>query len=99
MRKKSSKTKRDFQPLSTHTPPERNETKLESFDQFKIDDIVWYRVSINLPKYSHGTIKEITQPANDDVTFSIWDREQGMWRFLTLKDVYREKPPRKKRGS
>lgn len=97
MRKKTTKTKRDFTaPLST--PSTRSDALiLESFDGFSVGEYAWYRVSLSMPSYSCGLIKEIRSDGAG-ATFFIWDGDRGMWRCLRREDIHRQRPPRKKRG-
>lgn len=96
MKTKTKKTKRDF---SQPQPEEKQTTyeKLTEFETFKVDEKVWFKSSLVLNRYSYGLIKEICRYQNNDVSFSVWDQNNGMWRQLRLESLLREKPPRKRR--
>jgi hypothetical protein len=97
MRKKTTKTKRDFTQVTSQVLPARESVTLENFEGFGVGDWAWYRVSLSMPSYSCGLIKEIRR-GDDGVTFFIWDGDRGMWRCLRREDIYNQRPPRKKRG-
>lgn len=96
MKSKTKKTKRDFTQPQTQDMQTAYE-KLAEFDSFKLDEKVWFKSSLVLNRYSYGLIKEICRYQNNDVSFSVWDQNNGMWRQLRLESLLREKPPRKRR--
>lgn len=97
MRKKTTKTKRDFTQVASPALPSNSSSPLDNFEGFSVGELAWYRVSLSMPSYSCGLIKEI-RTSDDGVTFFIWDGDRGMWRCLRREDIFHQKPPRKKRG-
>lgn len=98
MRKKTTKTKREFTAPETPAPYSARVKLLDSFDGFGIGEYAWYRISASEPSYSCGLIKEI-HSLTGGVSFFVWDFSRGMWRCLRREDIHRQKPPRRKRGA
>jgi hypothetical protein len=97
MKKKTQKTKRDFsQPQAEEKT--NNFQAITEFKGFKIDEKVWFKSSLVLNRYSYGLIKEISKGLNEEVSFSVWDDVNGMWRQLRAESLLREKPARKRRS-
>jgi len=99
MKRRKTKTARDFSKLeeTAHTPLLKKET-LTEFEDFKLEDTVYYNISLTAVKYSTGILKEIVVQKSGSVAFSIWDIERQMWRTFLREHVFKEKPhiPRKR---
>ena len=96
MKTKAKKTKRDFSQLQPQEKLASYKT-LTEFENFKLDEKVWFKSSLVLNRYSYGLIKEICCYQNNEISFSVWDQNNGMWRQLRLESLLKEKPPRKRR--
>lgn len=92
MKRKNSKTPRDFSSVKETSSAPTLAPRLEEYESFKPGDIVYYNVSLTAEKYSEGIIKEIVLQTSGTVVFSIWDTERRMWRSFGSDKVHKIKP-------
>lgn len=81
---------------STIVETAKIEQKFEEYGEFKLDDVVYYNISLVKVVYSTGILKEITFQ-KEKIVFCVWDIEKKMWRNILAEKVFKVKPPKQRK--